>query len=55
MIPTFALPGDSAPGQFGPIIVTSRARMYAWMRSISWAGMPSVIAITVCAPASIAS
>ena len=22
MIPTFALPGESAPGQFGPISVT---------------------------------
>ena len=27
MIPTFALPGDSAPGQFGPSIVTPRGRM----------------------------
>ena len=25
MIPTFALPGESTPGQFGPIIVTPRA------------------------------
>ena len=29
MIPTFALPGESTPGQFGPISVTPRARRYA--------------------------
>ena len=28
MIPTFALPGDSTPGQFGPIRVTPFGRMY---------------------------
>ena len=28
MIPTFALPGDSTPGQFGPISVTPFGRMY---------------------------
>ncbi len=28
MIPTFALPGESAPGQFGPSIVTPFGRMY---------------------------
>ena len=27
MIPTFALPGDRTPGQFGPISVTPRGRM----------------------------
>ena len=26
MIPTFALPGESTPGQFGPISVAPRAR-----------------------------
>src|SRR5207248_11710484 len=26
MIPTFALPGESAPGQLGPVIVTPRVR-----------------------------
>jgi hypothetical protein len=28
MIPTFDLPGESAPGQFGPSIFTPRGRMY---------------------------
>ena len=55
MIPTFALPGESAPGQFGPISVTPRGRMYVWMRSISCAGTPSVMQITVWMPASTAS
>jgi hypothetical protein len=27
MIPTFAFPGDSAPGQFGPSIVIPRGLM----------------------------
>ena len=27
MIPTLAFPGESAPGQFGPSIVTPRGRM----------------------------
>ena len=27
MIPTFAFPGESAPGQFGPSIVIPRGRM----------------------------
>ena len=27
MIPTFAFPGERAPGQFGPIRVTLRPRM----------------------------
>ena len=35
MIPTFAFPGDSTPGQFGPIIATPRTCTYAWMCSIS--------------------
>ena len=55
MIPTFALPGESAPGQFGPSIRAPRARTYEWIRSMSWAGTPSVIAITVSMPASTAS
>ena len=29
MIPTFAFPGESAPGQFGPIIATPLPRTYA--------------------------
>ena len=52
MIPTFALPGDRAPGQFGPIIVTPFARMYVYTRNMSWAGMCSVMQITVLMPAS---
>jgi hypothetical protein len=28
MIPTFAFPGESAPGQLGPSIVTPFGRMY---------------------------
>ena len=55
MIPTLALPGDSAPGQFGPISVTPRFETYAWIRSMSCAGTPSVITITVAMPASTAS
>jgi hypothetical protein len=55
MIPTFALPGDSTPGQFGPIIVTPLPRMYVCTRSISCAGMCSVMQMTVPIPASTAS
>ena len=55
MIPTFALPGESTPGQFGPIIVTPLLRMYVYTRSMSWAGMCSVMQITVPMPASTAS
>ncbi len=28
MMPTFAFPGESAPGQFGPSIATPFGRMY---------------------------
>ena len=55
MIPTFAFPGESTPGQFGPIIVTPFGRMYVYTRSISWAGTCSVMQITVRMPASTAS
>ena len=55
MIPAFALPGESTPGQFGPIIVTPFARKYVYARSISCAGMCSVMQITVWMPASTAS
>ena len=47
MIPTLALPGERIPGQLGPTrrqpVLPSR-----WLktRSSSWAGMPSVIAMT---------
>ena len=57
MMPTFALPGESTPGQLGPI-----RRLAGWScssmlltRSSSWAGMPSVIAITSSTPAAAAS
>jgi hypothetical protein len=55
MIPTFAFPGDSAPGQLGPIIVIPLGRMYVYSSSISWAGSPSAMQITVPMPASTAS
>ncbi len=55
MIPTLALPGENAPGQFGPSSVTPRARTYAYTSSISCAAMPSAMQITVSMPASTAS
>ena len=55
MIPTFAFPGESAPGQLGPMRRTSRLWMNAWIRSSSWAGTPSVMQMTVLTPASIDS
>jgi hypothetical protein len=55
MIPTLALPGDSTPGQLGPISVTPAFFAFQYTRSMSWTGIPSVIAITVSIPASIAS
>ncbi len=55
MIPTFALPGERTPGQFGPTIVTPRASMYALIFSISCAGTCSVMQMTVWHPASTAS
>ena len=55
MIPTLAFPGDSAPGQFGPMMRTSRPWMNACRRSISCAGTPSVMQMTVRMPAPTAS
>ena len=55
MIPTFALPGDNTPGQLGPISVTPFGRTYVYTRSISCAGMCSVMQMTVLIPASTAS
>ncbi len=55
MIPTFALPGESTPGQFGPIIVTPFGRKYVYACSISCAGTCSVMQMTVAMPASTAS
>ena len=56
MIPTFALPGDRMPGQFGPISRTpSSRRRCVLTRSSSCAGMPSVIVMIVRMPASAAS
>ena len=45
MIPTLALPGESTPGQLGPISVTPSRRMYVYTRSMSCAGMCSVMQI----------
>jgi hypothetical protein len=56
MIPTLALPGESTPGQLGPIRRTpSRRCRCVKTRSSSWAGMPSVMAMIVSMPASAAS
>ena len=55
MIPAFALPGESTPGQLGPIIVVPWPRKYVYARSMSCAGMCSVMQITVPMPASTAS
>jgi hypothetical protein len=55
MIPTFALPGESTPGQFGPISVTPSGLMYVYTRSMSCAGMCSVMQTTVPIPESTAS
>ena len=56
MIPTLALPGDSTPGQLGPISRTPVKRLRCvYTRNSSWAGMPSVIATIVGIPASAAS
>ena len=55
MIPTFAFPGESAPGQLGPSIVIPRGWMKLKIRSISWAGSPSAMQITVSMPASTSS
>ena len=56
MIPTFAFPGESTPGQFGPISRTPSLRLrWVLTRSSSWAGIPSVIVMIVSMPASAAS
>ena len=55
MIPTLALPGESTPGQLGPINRPVPRRSWAWTRSMSWAGVPSVMATIVSIPASAAS
>ena len=52
MIPTFARPGDSAPGQLGPSRRMPRGRRYVYTSSISWAGMPSAMQTTSSTPAS---
>ena len=55
-MPTLALPGDRMPGQFGPDQPRRRVlRRWLNTRSSSWAGMPSVIAMTSSMPASAAS
>ena len=57
MMPTLALPGDRMPGQLGPtsrVVGWSRLSVL-YTRSSSWAGMPSVIAITSSTSAAAAS
>ena len=55
MIPTFALPGDRIPGQFGPTSRELPRRRWLYTRSSSCAGMPSVIVMIRAMPASSAS
>ena len=54
MIPTFAFPGESTPGQLGPISRTPAFCLPVDAQHVVDRD-PSVIAITVCMPASIAS
>ena len=51
MIPTLALPGDVAPGQFGPISVAPASRTSSTTGIMSSAGMPSVMQKIVVIPA----
>ena len=55
MIPTFARPGDVAPGQFGPISRAPAARTTSTTGSMSRAGIPSVMQKMVRIPAPTAS
>ncbi len=54
-MPTLALPGESTPGQLGPISRTPASFAFQYVFSMSSTGIPSVIAITVSTPESIAS
>jgi len=55
MIPTFARPGEVAPGQFGPISRAPAARTCSTTGIMSRAGMPSVMQKIVSIPAAAAS
>ena len=50
MIPTVAAPGLMTPGQFGPTRTLSPRLSCAYTRSMSWAGMPSVMQTTRSTP-----
>ena len=55
MIPTFARPGEVAPGQFGPMSRAPAACTAATTGIMSSAGMPSVMQKIVRIPAPTAS
>src|SRR6185369_2159315 len=55
MIPTFARPGDVAPGQFGPMSRAPARSTAATTGTMSRAGMPSVMQKIVPIPAAVAS
>ena len=56
MIPTLALPGESTPGQLGPIRREVSLRLTCvYTRSMSCTGMPSVMHTIRAIPASAAS
>ena len=55
MIPTFADPGEVAPGQFGPISRAPAPRTTSTAGTMSRAGMPSVMQKIVAIPAAAAS
>ena len=52
MMETFALPGESTPGQLGPMSVASLFAMKSATRIMSWTGMPSVMQQMVLMPES---
>src|SRR5580698_4862061 len=55
IIPTFALPGEITPGQFGPISRDWEVFTNSQTFTISSTGIPSVIQITSGTPAAVAS
>ena len=55
MMPTFAFPGEVAPGQLGPISRAPVSRTTSRARTMSSAGMPSVMQKIVAIPALAAS
>src|SRR5882762_7013032 len=55
IIPTFALPGEITPGQFGPISRVFDCFTTSQVFTMSSTGMPSVMQITSGTPAAVAS